>query len=178
MHLSNGGIEHLDCSMGGKEGKGERRMCCDAGTEAVLKIAVHTYTWPSPIHGRGTCCARQVCSAAQVPSERGRAEGGPLLAHQQERMDVLAARNQTSVRNQLAGDWLQPRWEWSGHIFPILSHTVFASICQPPLPLDFLQCCYCNFLASAATDQPRFCLARSLQVQAHLISSTARLTKR
>lgn len=26
----------------GKEGKGERRMCCDAGTEAVLKITVHT----------------------------------------------------------------------------------------------------------------------------------------
>lgn len=55
-------------------------------------------------------------------------------------MDVLAARNQTSVRNQLAGDWLQPRWEWSGHLFsPILSHTV---VCQPPLPLDFLQRCY------------------------------------
>lgn len=43
-------------------------------------------------------------------------------------MDVLAARNQTSVRNQLAGDWLQPRWEWSGHLsLPILSHAVVAS---------------------------------------------------
>lgn len=49
------------------------------------------------------------------------------------------------------------------HLFPILSHT--QEKCQPPLPLDFLQRCYCNFLASAATDQPRFCLARSLQVQ-------------
>lgn len=104
-------------------------MCCDAGTEAVLKIAVHTYTWPSSI---GTFYARQAYSAAQVPSEHGRAEGGPLIAHQQERMDVLAARNQTSVRNQLAGDWLQARWEWSGHIFPILSHTVVAS---PPCHL-------------------------------------------
>lgn len=48
-------------------------------------------------------------------------------------MDVLAARNQTSVRNQLAGDWLQPRWEWSGHLFsPILSHAVVAS---PPCHL-------------------------------------------
>lgn len=107
-------------------------MCCDAGTEAVLKIAVHTYTWPPSIHGRGTCGLRQVCSAAQVPFGHGRAEGGPLIAHQQERMEVLAARNQTSVRNQLAGDWLQPRWEWSGHIFPILSHTVVAS---PPCHL-------------------------------------------
>lgn len=92
-------------------------------------------------------------------------------------MDVLAARNQTSVRNQLAGDWLQPRWEWSGHLS--LSHPLPHDSCQPPLPLDFLQCCYCNFLAPAATDQPRFCLAPSLQVQrASHLSSTARLTKR
>jgi hypothetical protein len=44
---------------------------------------------------------------------------------------------------------------------PILSHAVAASQPgQPPLPLDFLQCCCCNFLAPAARGQPRFCLAR------------------
>lgn len=33
----------LTALWGGKEGKGERRMCCDAGAEAVLKITAHTH---------------------------------------------------------------------------------------------------------------------------------------
>lgn len=84
-------------------------MCRDAGTEAVLKIAVHSYTWPCPIHGLGTCCMQQVCSAALVLPSMVGPKGGPHVAHRQERMDVLAVRNQTSVRNQLVGDWLQSR---------------------------------------------------------------------
>lgn len=32
----------LTALLGGGEGKGERRMCRDAGAEAVLKITVHT----------------------------------------------------------------------------------------------------------------------------------------
>lgn len=35
----------LTALWGGKEGKGERRMCCDAGAEAVLKITAHTYIY-------------------------------------------------------------------------------------------------------------------------------------
>lgn len=50
-------------------------------------------------------------------------------------MDVLAARNQTSVRNQLAGDWLQPRWEWSGHILPIHAILSHATVASPPCHL-------------------------------------------
>ena len=120
----------LTALWGGKEGKGERRMCCDAGAEAVLKITVHTYiSHPRPrylLRLPGLQCS-------SCTSDHGRAEGGPLVAHQQERMDVLAARNQTSVRNQLEGDWLQPE---VGVEWPHLSHPLARSSCQPPLPLD------------------------------------------
>lgn len=50
-------------------------------------------------------------------------------------MDVLAAHNQTSAGNQQVGDWLQQRWEWSGHLSPSIAILSDASEVPAPLPL-------------------------------------------